>query len=107
MVMVHISRHAVKIHSTATPPDATRSRTATNGANRKSIMTAAASVLDRGLHLFQPLGEQAGALLVEDLDDRARARLQRRVDEQERDGDAEAEHRRDHGLADALRHQLG
>src|SRR5689334_17165683 len=100
MVMVHITRHEMKIHSTATPPASTRSPTAENGAKRMSIMARrnGRSGLLQALVLLEPLGQQAGALLVQDLHDLARTRLQRRVDEQQRHRDAEAEHRRDHGL---------
>ena len=44
-------------------------------------------------------------LLVESLRHAARERGQARVHEQQRDRDAEAEHRRDHRLADAVGHE--
>jgi len=45
--------------------------------------------------------------LVEDLHDPLGARDQRRVGEEQRDGDRKSEHRGDHRVADAGRHELG
>ena len=56
--------------------------------------------------LLDVLGEKPGALLVEDLNDVLRQRREPGIDEQQRNRDAESEHRGDHGLADAGRHEL-
>src|SRR5262245_365522 len=113
---VHIKRPQAKIPTTKGPPWSTRSETAASGedqvARKPSGMfpALAAAIAEQAAfllraHAFEALGEHAGALLVEELHHAPRHRGQPRVHEQQRDGDAEAQHRRDHRLADAVGHQ--
>src|SRR5262245_1430551 len=89
-------QHSAPIRNISTtngPPTPNNSRDAPT-----KLMT-----LRLGTPLLDALGQEARALLVEDLHDAARHRREERVHEQQRDGDAEARDRRDHGLADAVR----
>src|SRR5262245_51064570 len=95
---VHITTPALKIQKTNGPPPTTRSVAAATGMSKKSTT-------DPMLPL-DALGQQTRALLVENLHHRLRERNQPRVGEEQRNRDAEPEHRRDHGLTDTVRHQL-
>src|SRR4030095_14310535 len=85
-----------KIQATYGPPSATRSVTAPKGLK---IQSSTAALLDA-------LGEETRALLVEELHDLSRDRREECVEEQQRNRDAEAQPRRDHGRADTVRHEL-
>src|SRR5713226_8484734 len=86
-----------KIHITNGPPPPTSSETAAAGL--KSRCNADTMTLP-----FDALGQQAGALFVESLDDLTRQRRETGVDEKQRNRDAQAEDRRDHRLPDAVSH---
>src|SRR5262245_61938402 len=112
---VHISRPQAKIRPTNRPPwriisrrdssgepKAVRNASGMGGRPAGAAEQAALLALARAL---EALGQHARALLVEDLHDLARHRREAGVHEQQRDRDAEPEHRRDHCLADAVGHQ--
>src|SRR5688572_6979909 len=94
MINAHINTPEAKIQGTQGPPSLARSATP----SMMGICSSTALFLDA-------LRQHAGALLVEDLDDAARQRVQQRIGEQERDGHEQAEHRGDHGHADACGHE--
>src|SRR5262245_19990185 len=95
MISAHISTPEAKIHGTQGPPSLDRSTT--------PLMIGICSSTALFLDAFR---QHAGALLVEDLDDAARQRVEQRVGEQERDSDAQTEQRGDHGHAESVGHEL-
>src|SRR5882757_9463333 len=92
----HMIRQAAKIRVTTKPPSSTMSRKARSGASSASCM----------LRALQAAGQQAGALFIDDLHDRAGHRGEPGIGEQQRDGDAQAQNGGDHRLRDTRRHQL-
>src|SRR5688572_17124234 len=101
--MVHMSTQATKIHTTTGPPRRRMFTTASIGTSMKSGMGRRLLFLEQ----LQSFGQEARALLVEHLHDRLGDRREPGVEEQQRDGDTEAEHRRDHRLRDTRGHELG
>src|SRR5690606_31000997 len=95
MIMPHIKTPERKIHTTYGPPSSASS-------TMPRISGSCSSMLSPPLDSFC---EHARALLVENLHDRPRQPAQGCIREQQRDRDAEAEHRCNHGLADTARHQ--
>src|SRR5687768_16504736 len=87
----------MKIQSTTGPPSTRISATALKGASSVSSSIRLA---------LQAFGEQAGALLVEDLNDGLGDGLQPGIGEQQRHRDAQTQQGRDHGLRDAVGHEL-
>src|SRR5262245_34341187 len=113
---VHIRSPHRKIQTTKGPPCETRSDTAASGedscvrsdssmAGSLEGVPAEQAALVALAHSLEALREQPRALLVEDLHHASRHRGEAGVDEEQRDRDPEPEHRGDHGLADAVRHQ--
>src|SRR5690349_15625867 len=109
---VHMMRQQRKIASTKGPPAPIISRTVSvEPVTMSRTVSVELVTMWRNSGTSQPfrtleaLGEQSGALLVENLHDRARHRRESCVEEEQRNRDAEAEHCRDHRLADAVRHQ--
>src|SRR5579859_1889699 len=82
-IRVHMVTPATKIHATSWPPAPISASTASSGASRWSSMGVPQVGVDFGLPGFQGFGQQAGALLVQDLHQALGAGGQGRVHEEQ------------------------
>src|SRR5690606_25438143 len=93
-ISVHIRTPHRKIQTTNGPPSFA-----------SSTMPRNSGICSNTPLFLDAFRQHAGALLVQYLDHRTRQSVQQGICEQERDRDAEAQHRGDHGLADTGGHQ--